>query len=290
MDKGCEKFSELLKCKSSLESERDLQMRFSYSPTLAHSEKFADLTGDNNPIHRELLDGETVVPAFLQNVAAILASRKAILEYGLNQVDFPVSYNRITLDNFVVSGVDYELLVTLKNKPLEIKVEIVDPKGSKVFGMNRTFEGVVPPEDYDKLIHSSSFDVTGQVLSQFCQVTGVVSSESNLYGMASSSSIIFGAYDAKKLPKMEEGVVPIYSGQEIYLDTSRSVRNDIDALLNVYEIPTEELKRGDKIKTMISSWNKGNLINRIASEIIFQSEKLPKLAVKKALRARKRCV
>lgn len=292
MDNEYEGLGKILEYKSSCREDETLQMRFDYSPTLEHSEKFADLTGDSNSIHRELFEGETISPAFLQNVAAILASREAIAKYGINCADFPVSFNRESLDNFVVTGIAYELIVNLKDKPLEISVEIIEsgPKRKRVFRMDRNFEGAEPPKDYSKLIHSGSFDVRGLSLSQFGKIIGTISPESNLYCMASSSSTIFGASEAKKLPKMEEGVVPIYSEQEFYLDTSRSVSGGVDALLSIDEVPHGSFKIKDKLKTMIGSWHRGNLVNRIASEIVFQSEKLPVLAVKKALRARNRCI
>ncbi len=281
-----ENCGDLLNYKTTTKVDGGLEMRFSYSPSLRHSERFADLTRDKNQIHRELYEGETVVPAFLQNVASVLASKRAMSEHGLNHSDFPISWNRISLDNFVISGQTYELVLTLRDKPLEVNVEIKDLKGKKVFGMNRNFE-TTGVEDYSRLIHSESFDVNGQVLSDFSQLIGAASSESNLYAMASSSAVIFSAYDAGKLPKMEDGVVPIYSGQEIYLNSGKSIHGGVDVLLSIPEVPKGELRRGETLKTMISTWHKGNLINRIASEITFQSEKLPVLAVRKTLRDRR---
>ncbi|MEM4230605.1 MAG: hypothetical protein QXF25_01900 [Candidatus Pacearchaeota archaeon] len=284
-EEECEGF---LKSEEFIRTDNGLQARFSYHPTLKHSERFADLTGDKNQIHRELYDGETVVPAFLQNVMAILASKRAMSEYGINPSDFPISSNKISLDNFVISGLEYILLLTLKEKPLGIDVEITDLKGKKVFGMNRGFEEVRTLEDYQGVIHSESFEIDGQTLSEFSRIIGAVSSESNLYVIASSSSVIYRAYDAGKLPKIEKGIVPIYSGQEVYLNSTKSIHGVVDVLLSLSELPKGLLKRGDKLKTMISTWYKGNLVNRIASEVTFQNEKLPELAVKRGLRDKKK--
>lgn len=282
------RFPELLKHESTCRTDEGLEMRFVYSPTLAHSITFCDVTNDHNPIHRKLPNmDEAVAPAFIQNVVAILASRRAILEHGLNPIDFPRSSNKVSLDNFVITGGDYDLLVTLRDEPFCVDVKLSDHRGNKVFGMNRTFEEVRPLDDCGQIIYSGSINVDGSVLYDFGEVVGTTSPESNLCALAFSSSVIFDAQSEGVFPELPEGVRPIYRGQDIYMDVGKRASKETKVLLSIPE-NYNHFDKGDRIQTTVTSLRHGVPVYQIVSGVEFVSERLITLAVRKALRSRAR--
>lgn len=264
-----------------------------YSPKVRHSEMFCELTRDKNPIHRKHPQyGEAISPGFLQTSAAIVLIREAMRQLDINPQDYPFSFTHSEMKSLVLTGFSYKFegkLDNLKNGFLEYSIRLIDHRNNPVFeltGKNfkKEFGLLWPSLNFKDFVYSGVFN--GEPLN-FGYLVGSKSSESNLFALSSSSSIVFDALERGELPSVSEDLKAIYTSQRIYSDLSHSSDLKKGITLELYLSGKENFgklsKRGENLDLNIfAKDSKERPIYLSNAPISFQPSRLIEIAMKRA--------
>jgi hypothetical protein len=270
-----------------------------YSPSVDHSEKFCDLTGDPNPIHRRHPEyGEALSPALLQNAVASVLVRELIKEAGKSALDHPFLLSKSYLKGPVITGFDYNIKAIL-NTTFEIfysaYVEITNKKGKKLFVSHHVFHEDGFERNASDMIKKRPVYINtfrGEKAFEFGNLVGSQSSESNLYALSSSSSVIVDAVKNSAI-SLDQGVCAMYAEQEIAADISHSLDFKKGISLELYLSDPEkfgkQLGKGEVLEmNIIGKDNKGKIIYISNSPLAFPRSGLLEVQIKRALNSSKR--
>jgi len=274
-----------------------LKLRAGYSPTVGHSEHFVEMTGDDNPIHKEHPKyHETISPGFMQTSAAIVLINYGIRKLGLNPSDFPFSYTDSEMKTGVVTGLEYRFEVEISPGPageLISSVNLAGPQGT-AYSLERISYGKKPDDFFSKIdiqdfIHAYVFIRENPLV--FGKLIGSESSESNLYAVSASSSVVSDAVRRNVLNNLEEDVAALYTKQEIYSDTRRSLDLKKGLLLFLFLSGHEKFgKRSEAGQNLdmkiLAMDHRKQVVYLLHAPLAFPRAKILELQMRKALRSR----
>lgn len=270
-----------------------------YFPSVEHSERFCDITGDPNPIHRSHPKyGEALSPALLQNAVASVLIRELMKESGKSALDHPFLLTKSYLKGPVITGFDYDIKVALNPTFQDFYsayTEIKTKKGKKLFVSHQIFyEDDLDRSCFDldkkNLVHSAKF--TGKKVLEFGNLIGSKSSESNLYALSASSFAIVSAIN-KGIISLDQGVCAMYSEQEIAADISSSLDLKKGISLELYLSDKERFGKnmgeGETLDMqIIGKDNKDKVIYISRSPIAFPRSRLLEVQIQRAIKSAKR--
>lgn len=270
-----------------------------YSPTVSDCETFCESTFDRNPIHKqhETYD-QAIVPGYMNCSIASLLAKECMRRNNLDILDYKYKYTDMKMDMAVVSGKDFINEVRLKDIKNKNQTSI-DIKMKGYFGKDiSSIEQIFYKEnmlDIDLCIKDMDIgDVLHEKIIKDCDplrfgyTIGSNSSESNLYLMSLSSNIIFDAIDNSKLPRADDSLVALYSGNiEMFQDISSSINFSkgikYQLFINDPQKFGKPTKKGDTIEVIISaSNNKDDLLYLSRSNIGFYKKKMLDIIFKSA--------
>jgi len=268
-----------------------------YLPSLAHSERFCDMTGDDNPIHREHPEyHEAISPAFLQNSITSLLFREAMTYRGIDVLDYPFSTASSVMDGGILTSLEYD--VEVKVEPGRFPAayaQFISPKGGKVHKTHKMFYNKQPDAFFHRIdpsrqLHTSEF--TGKNISEFGKLIGAESPESNLFAVSASSSIVFDALEKGKLG-LDDDVCVFYREQKIVSDASHSLdlRKGISLELYLSDAGKfgKTLAQNETLEMQIVARDpKGRVIYSISAPLSFPRRGMFEMQFKKYFRSRKR--
>jgi len=204
-----------------------------YLPTIEHSKVFCYLTRDDNFLHREPFG---ISPQFLQYSTATVLIREAFESLGVATLDYPFSVNESESKWMAFCNTLYKVEVEVDKQNLCAQAAISDKRGMVVYTLDKKLLGS-KPEELSALpapLHSKK--LYPEELVAFGKLIGSLSSESNLYALANSSSVVFDAID-KGVLRFDAGaekITGLYTKQRIFSDASKSlVLKDVALDLNV---------------------------------------------------------
>ena len=221
-----------------------VELTAGYSPSREHFEAFADLTGDkNDDFHK---GEQSIAPGFLQTSVAVLLIKKAMRAVDVLPLDYPFSLDHAELPGFVLPSGDYTFNVEFHlGERRTASAKLKDAEGNVVYSLER-FMYEEKPADFSpnlddvKYLCDEEFVLgDGADTPTFGRLIGSKSSESNLYAMSGTSSIVFSALD-KGVLKPVSPMKAFYYSQSVVSDASKSL----------------DLKDGIKLELYLSDWEK----------------------------------
>jgi len=265
-----------------------------YCPTLEHSERFVDITEDDNPLHKaHPVYGEAISPGFMQTSTSILLIKEAMREAGLNPADYNFSINNSEMGarGAIVTGGEYpfEVESSPKGELMESSVVMKNNKGAVLYNFKR--ESYVGPEGFDGQVfstpvHESRF-TSERSATEFGKLIGSESSEGNLFGISCSSYVVFDAIRSGSISPVQDGLIVLYSSQNIYSDATKTpnLKNGINLELHLSD-PEKfggQLERNQSLDMRIAARDDdGRIIYVSQSPISFQREKLWDIMMRRA--------
>ena len=263
-----------------------------YSPSAEHSERFAELTKDRNPIHKKHREfGETISPGFLQTAVALGLIDEIS---GANQAKFPYSQCNAVMNGAVVTGLGYTLQIGIDRRSLRSFAKIIDSKGNVIYELNRNisnspiFHNGADPAN---LVHRGRFSLDAG-LEDMRGIMGATFPADYIFAIAGASSTVFDAIDHGKLPS-PEGVAAMYSRQNIFCDSATPIDLSKGIDLELYLSGKEKFgklsEKGETVEMTVAAKNDdGRFLYLVTAPISFQQERIVDIMLKRALRSRKK--
>jgi hypothetical protein len=265
-----------------------------YCPTVEHSVQFVDMTGDMNPIHREIVQGEVIAPGFMHTTAALLLIEQALREQGRSLHDFPFATDTAKFGKIpVVTGNRYAITASVNddNKaPLTAKATITDARNNCAYSLERVaqdaHEGQFFAAPQGTLVHSGSFRPKYGPLD-FGRLIGSESSERMLYGLAAASSICFDAIAKGKLT-LDPATIAFYTKQQIRADMRKIPDLSEGIHLELYTDKTQFGRKngsGQTVDMQIAALDqKGNILYVLSAPVSFKDKSIVDGMMRLALR------
>lgn len=275
-----------------------------YNPTRRHSEDFCWVSGDNNPIHQQQEGhSEVISPGFLQTCVAHLLTRETAARFGGS---YPFTMVSSKMSGVLMTGQDYSLdadVHRLSEDSIEAKAVFRDSEGKEVCRFDRKSYAnrpkmFFPQINPNELIQCCTFRLPEAYnLLEFSELIGAgkitkrTSPETNLLALAASS---YAPCRAKKEGRLAigEGVIALYAGQNICLDSSRSanLRHGLD--LELYVSDKERFGKksvpGEFVRMQVVARGVDRSpIYAVESALSFQDKRLLDVMVRRAQRVRK---
>ena len=270
-----------------------VELNVGYSPSVKHSERFVDLTGDKNPIHLGHPEfKETISPGFLQTVVVLGLTDEISGYTEVNQEKFPFLQVNAVMNGAVVTGLDYNLQIIFDRATLKSSARLTDAKGNVVYELSREISNtpiIQPKLDSSKLVHRGRFSLErwGEDISG---VVGITLPNQYIPAIAGASSAVFDAIADGKLPKPHE-TVGMYAQQNISCDSTTPIdlREGINLELYLSDIDKfgQLSGKGETFgMTVVAKNDEGRFLYRVDAPLSFQQDRIFDIVLKRALRSR----
>lgn len=284
-----------------------------YNPSLGHSELFCDITGDENPIHKEQTDPayiktngdgkKVIMPGLLQMAVTRALINKIYKNLNINLLDNRFVHSTFEFgDSPVVSGLDYkiEAIPYITDGDIWGHAAIFQGSQNKLFELNTKFSATdhllthIPLLFQKDLVHLTHVDDIpfynkGKHIEQFSKLVGSQDPLRNLYTLCCSSSVICDSIHDEELPSLE-GKIALYSGkQEVFSDINLGLNLSKGFYLSLYINKKErfgEIQSGKDAKPLnlriCGRTHNGDIFYASKNSLTFQREGLARLLVKQA--------